>query len=190
MRSYTLEDLAVEFLGERPQPSSPLIEAAGAVSLSAAAAAATQDADIALRLEEPLTSASTKRGWPASTRTMELPLVEVLADMERAGVKIDVPLLADMSRDMEQQIDDLTVRIHELAGGPFNINSPIQLRDILFEQARHEVGRRRRPRRGPPRRRRKCSRSWPASRAAAQDPRVPRGAEAQVHLRRRAARSW
>jgi DNA polymerase-1 len=65
---------------------------------------------------------------------MELPLVEVLADMERAGVKINVPFLADMSRDMEQQIADLTVRIHELAGGPFNINSPIQLRDILFDK--------------------------------------------------------
>jgi hypothetical protein len=48
-RQYTLEDLAVEFLGERPQPSSPLIEGGGEVSLSAAAAAATQDADIALR---------------------------------------------------------------------------------------------------------------------------------------------
>src|SRR4029079_8370959 len=65
---------------------------------------------------------------------MELPLVEVLADMERAGVKINVPFLADMSRDMEQQIAALTVRIHELAGGPFNINSPIQLRDILFDK--------------------------------------------------------
>jgi DNA polymerase-1 len=54
--------------------------------------------------------------------------------MERAGVKVNVPFLADMSRDMEQQIADLTVRIHELAGGPFNINSPIQLREVLFDR--------------------------------------------------------
>ena len=123
-RQYTLEDLAVEFLGERPQPSSPLIEGGGEVSLSAAAAAATQDADIALRLEEPLTKRLDEEGLAGIYAQMELPLVEVLADMERAGVKVNVPFLADMSRDMEQQIADLTVRIHELAGGPFNINSP------------------------------------------------------------------
>jgi DNA polymerase-1 len=133
-RQYTLEDLAVEFLGERPQPSSPLIEGGGEVSLSAAAAAATQDADIALRLEEPLTKRLDEEGLAGIYAQMELPLVEVLADMERAGVKINVPFLADMSRDMEQQIADLTLRIHELAGGPFNINSPIQLRDILFDK--------------------------------------------------------
>src|SRR6267378_99531 len=73
--------------------------------------------------------------YVTGVQTCALPiLVEVLADMERAGVKINVPFLLDMSRDMEQQIADLTVRIHELAGGPFNINSPIQLRDILFDK--------------------------------------------------------
>ncbi|HEV8359985.1 MAG TPA: DNA polymerase I, partial [Candidatus Thermoplasmatota archaeon] len=133
-RQYSLEDLAVEFLGERPQPSSPLVEGGGEVSLSAAAAAATQDADIALRLEEPLTRRLDEEGLAGIYAQMELPLVEVLADMERAGVKVNVPFLADMSRDMEQQIADLTLRIHELAGGPFNINSPIQLRDILFDR--------------------------------------------------------
>src|SRR5438093_3987179 len=64
--------------------------------------------------------------------TMEMPLVEVLADMERAGVKINREILAEMSRDMEKQITDLTRDIHALAGGEFNINSPIQLRDVLF----------------------------------------------------------
>jgi DNA polymerase-1 len=133
-RQYTLEDLAVEFLGERPQPSSVLIEGGGEVSLSAAAAAATQDADIALRLEEPLTRRLKEEELSDVYDKMELPLIEVLADMERAGVKVNIPFLADMSQDMEKQITDLTVRIHELAGGPFNINSPIQLRDILFDK--------------------------------------------------------
>jgi DNA polymerase-1 len=45
-----------------------------------------------------------------------------------------VPFLAEMSQEMEAQIDDLTARIYDLAGGPFNINSPIQLRDILFDK--------------------------------------------------------
>ena len=65
---------------------------------------------------------------------MELPLVPVLADMERAGVKIDTALLATMSREMERQIESLTREIHVLAGGEFNINSPPQLREILFDR--------------------------------------------------------
>ena len=133
-RQYTLEDLAVEFLGERPTPSSPLIEGAGEATLGAAAAAAAQDADIALRLEEPLTRRLREEELSEIYERMELPLVEVLADMERAGVKINVPFLLEMSQDMEGQIALLTERIYELAGGPFNINSPIQLRDILFEK--------------------------------------------------------
>ena len=111
------------------------MEGGGEVSLSAAAAAATQDADIALRLEEPLTRRLNEEGLADIYDQMELPLVEVLADMERAGVKVNLPFLADMSQDMEKQITDLTARIHELAGGPFNINSPIQLRDILFDRS-------------------------------------------------------
>jgi len=133
-RQYTLEDLAVEFLGERPTPSSPVVEGAGEATLSAAAAAAAQDADIALRLEEPLTRRLREEELGDIYERMELPLVEVLADMERAGVKVNVPFLLEMSQDMEGQIALLTERIYALAGGPFNINSPIQLRDILFEK--------------------------------------------------------
>ena len=131
-RQYSLEDLAVEFLGERPTPSSPVVEGGGETTLSAAAAAAAQDADIALRLEEPLTRRLREEELSEIYEQMELPLVEVLADMERAGVKVNVAILGEMSQDMERQIAELTERIHELAGGPFNINSPIQLRDILF----------------------------------------------------------
>jgi DNA polymerase-1 len=65
---------------------------------------------------------------------MELPLVEVLAEMERAGVKVDRERLVGMSRDMERQIASLTQEIYALAKAEFNINSPIQLREILFER--------------------------------------------------------
>jgi DNA polymerase-1 len=65
---------------------------------------------------------------------MEMPLVEVLADMERAGVKVDTALLAAMGRDMEAQLQALTVEIHRLARGEFNINSPPQLREVLFDR--------------------------------------------------------
>jgi DNA polymerase-1 len=54
--------------------------------------------------------------------------------MERAGVKIDAGLLAGMSRDMEVQLAALTKEIHALAKGEFNINSPIQLREVLFDR--------------------------------------------------------
>ncbi len=133
-RNYSLEDLAVEFLGERPAPSTALIEGGANVTLANAAAAAAQDADIALRLAEPLALRIREENLASVYEQMELPLIAVLADMERAGVKVNLEFLAEMSRDMEKQIADLTAEIHGLAGGPFNIQSPIQLRDVLFDR--------------------------------------------------------
>ena len=65
---------------------------------------------------------------------IELPLVPVLADMECTGVKVDPRLLRSLSMEMEEQLVGLTRRIHETAGGEFNINSPKQLGEILFEK--------------------------------------------------------
>jgi len=65
---------------------------------------------------------------------IELPLVPVLADMERAGIKIDRGMLRQMSSTMEKQLAELTSRIFEAAGTEFNINSPRQLGEILFER--------------------------------------------------------
>ena len=56
--------------------------------------------------------------------SMEMPLVVVLAEMEKAGVKVDTKLLGGMSRDMDTQLQSLTIEIHRLAKGEFNINSP------------------------------------------------------------------
>ena len=129
-----MDDLAVEFLGERPRSTAGIIEGGGPAPLMAAAEAAAQESDLTLRLFAPLAKRLEDEGLTEIYRTMELPLVEVLADMERAGVKVNVPFLQEMSRDMERQINDLTAQIHELAGGPFNIQSPIQLRDVLFDK--------------------------------------------------------
>src|SRR5438477_11691451 len=65
---------------------------------------------------------------------IELPLSAVLADMELAGLKIDVSVLDVMSREMGIQLDDLTRRICEIADCEFNINSPRQLGEILFDK--------------------------------------------------------
>ena len=65
---------------------------------------------------------------------IELPLVPVLADMERAGIKVDRGMLQQMSAAMEKQLADLTGRIYQAAGMEFNINSPKQLGEVLFEK--------------------------------------------------------
>jgi DNA polymerase I len=65
---------------------------------------------------------------------IELPLVPVLADMERNGIKIDRAMLHKMSSTMEKQLAELTTKIHQGAGVEFNINSPKQLGEILFEK--------------------------------------------------------
>jgi DNA polymerase-1 len=132
-RTSSLEDISLEFLGERPKPMAGIVEGgAEGISLAAAAQAAAQEADLVRRLSGPMTARLREEGLLEIFETMEMPLVEVLADMERAGVKVNREILGEMSRDMEKQIADLTREIHALAGGEFNINSPIQLRDVLF----------------------------------------------------------
>ena len=66
--------------------------------------------------------------------TIELPLVEVLAQMEWNGVRIDTSALQHMSQEMERQIDVLAQQIYQAAGTEFNMNSPRQLGEILFEK--------------------------------------------------------
>ncbi len=73
---------------------------------------------------------------------IELPLIDVLIDMEKAGIAIDVPYLRDLSKDLERQLLQLERRIYELAGHPFNINSPQQLSTVLFDELRLPRGKR------------------------------------------------
>ncbi|HEY6843388.1 MAG TPA: DNA polymerase I, partial [Thermoanaerobaculia bacterium] len=71
---------------------------------------------------------------------IEMPLIPVLARMEQRGIKIDVPLLQQMSNTMGAQLADLETRIYKEAGGvEFNINSPQQLAHILFEKLNYPV---------------------------------------------------
>ncbi len=67
-------------------------------------------------------------------RDLEMPLAEVLADMELAGISLDVAALAGLSAEFGGTMDCLMAEIHEAAGGPFNINSPPQLREVLFDR--------------------------------------------------------
>jgi DNA polymerase-1 len=67
-------------------------------------------------------------------RELEMPLIPVLADIERAGIRLDGSALAAQSRHVEQELAGYTARIFELSGEEFNINSPQQLGRILFEK--------------------------------------------------------
>jgi DNA polymerase-1 len=132
-RTTTIEDLAFEYLAERARPAGTLVEGAteGAPLVELARAAA-QEADLTLRLSAPMTARLAEEGLSGVFHDMELPLVEVLAEMEKVGVRVNLGYLAEMSREMEGQLTSLTRQIYELAGREFNINSPIQLRDVLF----------------------------------------------------------
>ena len=83
---------------------------------------------------------ATRRAWTSVYRELEQPLIPVLADIERAGIKIDVASLAAQGRAMQAQLDELSQRIYALAGGEFNVNSPKQLADVLFEKLNLQPG--------------------------------------------------
>jgi len=93
-------------------------------------AGADERADLVLRLAEKLDITP----FAELYQEMDLPLVPVLAEMERTGVRIDSEQLGRMSERMLAEIDRLTGEIHGLAGHEFNINSPVQLGKVLFEE--------------------------------------------------------
>jgi len=65
---------------------------------------------------------------------IELPLIPVLADMEWTGVRIDVQALAELSRKFSARLREMEQHAYELAGGPFNVGSPTQVGEVLFER--------------------------------------------------------
>ena len=138
-RAYALEDLAMEHLGERCAPCTDGVAAATAAAIPTGQAAGAE-AGLVLRLDRPMTERLESEGLLSIYESMEMPLVEVLADLERAGVKVDTALLVAMSRDMEEHLQSLTREIHVLAKGEFNINSPPQLREVLFDRLGMQSG--------------------------------------------------
>ena len=132
-RTYALEDVAMEHLGERRAPGTDGIASADAAAVPTSRSAGAE-VELALRLEQPMSARLESEGLREVYESMEMPLVVVLAEMERAGVKVDTELLARMSREMEAQLEALTKEIHTLAKGEFNINSPVQLREVLFDR--------------------------------------------------------
>lgn len=97
---------------------------------------AAEDADITLQLREVFEPKLTETGTQRVFSEIEMPLVPVLAAMENVGVKIDTAALKDYSVQLQQEIQTVQTEIWQQAGGSFNISSPKQLGEILFEKLR------------------------------------------------------
>jgi DNA polymerase-1 len=95
---------------------------------------AGERADGLQRLAPALRAQVEEKELDAAYEQIDLPLSEVLAEMERAGVRVDQQVLAEMSQSMEKEVRRLEKEIWELAGVEFNCNSPTQLAEILFDK--------------------------------------------------------
>ncbi|MBR9868581.1 MAG: DNA polymerase I [Oceanospirillales bacterium] len=105
------------------------------IEMEQAAPYAAEDADITLRLHQVLSSKLEQDPALQSVFSdIELPLIQVLARMEQQGAMVDATQLAIQSREHGERLVELEKKAHELAGGPFNLSSPKQLQEILFEQ--------------------------------------------------------
>jgi DNA polymerase-1 len=105
------------------------------VDLEQAAPYAAEDADITLRLHEHLWSELERiPSLRKLYREVEQPLVPVLLQMEETGVLLDRAMLKEQSGELAKKMKELEEKAHTLAGGPFNLGSPKQLQEILFNQ--------------------------------------------------------
>ena len=122
--SYGLEALALENLGEFIRPEN--LETKNSLAL-------------VMRLKPVLKKALQEKDLLKLFVELEMPLASVLAQMEQDGIKLDTKLLKNLSRDIEQRLIKLIADIYEASGTQFNINSPKQLGQVLFEKLRLPV---------------------------------------------------
>jgi DNA polymerase-1 len=139
-RSLSLSSLALARLGLEMTPITSLIGrgkqqiSMAQVNVRAVAAYAGMDAETALRLADDLEERLSASGLSDLFYTVEMPLVSVLADMERAGVALDIEVLAEMSKELTELLGAIEGRIYERVGHRFNINSTQQLGSVLFNE--------------------------------------------------------
>jgi DNA polymerase-1 len=141
-RSRSKEDLARRHLRHQATPIEDLIGKKGRkapqkrmdeVDPAAVVGYAAQDADIAWRLcdrLEPALNPELRRLYDE----LEIPLIDVLAEMEFNGISLDVPLLKRISGEMEKELQQIEQEIYAIAGHEFNIGSLSQLRTVLFDE--------------------------------------------------------
>jgi len=131
-RDHGLESIALDRLGLRlpalPAPLTPEIPVEQIASL------AGEHVLSILKLDKDLLPLLQEQGMDRLFDEIEMPLVPVLADMEEAGIKLDVEALKGFSSELESQLTVMVKTIQSLAGTEFNLNSPKQLAEVLFDR--------------------------------------------------------
>ena len=139
-RSHGMDHLAQEYFGVTTIKYADLCGKGAKqipfshVPVDAAAPYACEDADITYRLAVEMAPQLENDGLMGLFEEMEVPLLRVLLDMERAGIRLDREFLQNMGKELELRLEQMRGYIHEMAGEEFNINSTQQLRVILFEK--------------------------------------------------------
>ncbi len=146
--AHALEPTALEHIGYKALSETDIrgrgakARALSGLPVDAVVDYAGERADLALQLADALPPKLATDELDNLYQSLELPLIPVLADIERAGIRVDLASLATQSRDIERELTGLADRIYELADGEFNINSPKQLSEVLFERLQLPTSRR------------------------------------------------
>ncbi len=133
-----LKPLALSILGREMTEITDLIgkgakqKTFNEVEIADGAPYAAADADCTLLLREQFEPLLEQRGFNDLMSDVEMPLIPVLVDMQRAGVRLDSGILHEMSRDLKEQLDQVEADLYADIGHSVNINSPKQLSDLLF----------------------------------------------------------
>jgi DNA polymerase-1 len=133
-RTHSLGSTAWEYLGWRLRLDADDEEKSGLGLGRDEVAEASEAADVLRRLRAVLVDRMKEKQVYDLFTAIEMPLAAVLADMEAAGVAIDVPHLQSLSAEIDRKLADLTAEIYRQAGTDFNISSPKQLAFVLFEK--------------------------------------------------------
>ena len=148
LHNHGMDTLSERYLGHSPIPIKSLLGTGKSaitfdrVDVGKAVPYAAEDADITLRLWHVFKPMLHRGKVTAVYETLERPLVPVLARMEMEGIRVDREVLSRMSNAFAQKMAGLEAEIHQLAGHSFNVGSPAQLGDILFDEMGLEGGKR------------------------------------------------
>jgi len=143
---HGMDTLSERYLGHEPIPIKTLLGSGKSaitfdrVAVDEAVKYAAEDADITLRLWHTFKPQLHRARVTTVYETLERPLVPVLAQMERTGIRVDRDTLRAMSGKFAQKMGELEAEIHALAGRSFNVGSPKQLGEILFDEMGLEGG--------------------------------------------------
>jgi DNA polymerase I len=144
-RNHNLDELAQRYLNHTNIPISELIgtgkdqKRMDEVPLAAITSYACEDADVPLRLMPILAPKLREQELTELFEQVELPLIDVLAEMEHNGIRVDVARLGELSQQYGKRLATLEKEVYELAGHPFNIGSTKQLQQVLFEEQKLPV---------------------------------------------------